>query len=221
MGLKKQASTNRKRISHSGKAVEKKTYQYPKLFSEFLDQHRISYNEGIREGKELFKKYCEAGASYLKQKDLRNFLEKKENVVSSQNQLTGSLPVGYGPHKLLNVRSHKLLADISSLEEEKLKDDILSEDDIGDEEKKFPEEFCDSDNANDIKLKKEESFRKKNNREWYVTKALNDRTTYLHIERAIKIIIPRENVLRKRSRRHIASNYLPGLELINSDHKVQ
>ena len=34
-----------------------------------------------------------------------NFLEKKENVVPSQNQFTGSLPVGYGPHKLLNVRS--------------------------------------------------------------------------------------------------------------------
>ena len=50
-GAKKQASTNRKRISHSGKTVEKKTYQYPKLLSEFLDQQRDSYNEGIREGK--------------------------------------------------------------------------------------------------------------------------------------------------------------------------
>ena len=46
-GAKKQASTNRKRISHSGKAVEKKTYQYQKLFSEFLDQQRDTYNEGI------------------------------------------------------------------------------------------------------------------------------------------------------------------------------
>ena len=36
-GEEKQASTNTKRISHSGKAVEKKTYLYPKLFSEFLD----------------------------------------------------------------------------------------------------------------------------------------------------------------------------------------
>ena len=51
-----------------------------------------------------------------------------------------------------------------------------------------------SDNANDIKLKKVESSRKMNNREWYVTKALNDRITYLHIKRAIKIIIPREYV---------------------------
>ena len=34
-GPKKQASTNRKRISHSGKAVKKKTYQYPKFFSVF------------------------------------------------------------------------------------------------------------------------------------------------------------------------------------------
>ena len=67
---------------------------------------------------------------------------------------------------------------MSSSEEEKLQDDILSEADIGDEEKMFPEEFCDSDNANDIKLIKEESFRKRNNREWYVSKALNDRITY-------------------------------------------
>ena len=58
----------------------------------------------------------------------------------------------------------------------------------------FPEEFCDSDNANDINLKKEKTFRKKNNREWYVSKTLNDRITYLHIKRAIKIIIPREYV---------------------------
>ena len=50
-GAKKQATTNRKRISHSGKAAEKKTQKYPKLFSEFLDQQRVSYNEGIREGK--------------------------------------------------------------------------------------------------------------------------------------------------------------------------
>ena len=88
-----------------------------------------------------------------------NFLEKKENVVSSQNQFTGSVPVGDGPYKLLNVQSYKLLADMSSLKGEKLKDDILSEGDIGGEEKMFPEEFCDSDNANYIKLKKEESFK--------------------------------------------------------------
>ena len=139
----------------------------------------------------------------------------------SQNQFTGSLPVCYGAQKLLNVQSHKLLADMSSLEEEKLHDDILFEGDIDDEQKMFPEEFCDSDNANDIKLKKEQSFRNKNNREWYVSKALNDRITYLHIKRAIKIIIPREYVSRERSRRHIASNYLLGLEPINSDHNVQ
>ena len=77
------------------------------------------------------------------------------------------------------------------MEEEKLHDDILFEGNIDDEEKMFPEEFCDSDNANDIKLKKEQSFRNKNNREWYVSKALNDRITYLHTKRAIKTITPR------------------------------
>ena len=150
-----------------------------------------------------------------------NFFEKKESVVPPQDQFADSLPVGYGPHKLLNIRSHKLLADMSSSEEERLQDDILSEADIGDEEKMFSEEFCDSDNANDIKLIKEENFRKTNNREWYMSKALNDRITYLHIKGAIKIIIPREYVSRERSLRHIASNYLPGLEPINNDHKLQ
>ena len=96
---------------------------------------------------------------------------------------------------------------MSSSEEQKLQDDILSEGDIGDEEKMFPE---DSDNGNDIKLKKEDSFRKKNNMEWYVRKALNDRITYLHIKTAINI--PREYVSRERSCRHIASYYLPGLQ---------
>ena len=110
---------------------------------------------------------------------------------------------------------------MSSLEEEKLHDDILFEGDIDDEEKMFPEEFCDSDNANDIKLKKEQSFRNKNNREWYVSKALNDRITYLHTKRAINTIAPRQYVSRERSRRHIASNYLPRLEPTNSDHNVQ
>ena len=54
-----------------------------------------------------------------------------------------------------------------------------------------------------------------------MSKPSNDRITYLHIKRAIKIIIPREYVSRERSRRHIASNYLPGLEPMNSDHNVQ
>ena len=34
--------------------------------SQFLDQQRVSYNEGIKEGNELFEKYCEVGAFYLK-----------------------------------------------------------------------------------------------------------------------------------------------------------
>ena len=54
-----------------------------------------------------------------------------------------------------------------------------------------------------------------------MTKALNERITYVRIKRAIKITIPREYVSRERLRRLIPSNYLPGLEPINSDHNVQ
>ena len=95
---------------------------------------------------------------YLKKikKDLWNFLEKYDDVMPYQNQFTSFFPGDYGPNKLLNVRSHKLLPGMSSLEEENLNDDVLSEGDIGDEEKTFPEKFCDSDNSNDIKIQKEE-----------------------------------------------------------------
>ena len=61
--------------------------------------------------------------------------------MSSQKQFTGSLPVGYAPHKLLNVWSHKPIVDMPSLEKEKLQDDIIFEGDIVDEEKVFPKEF--------------------------------------------------------------------------------
>ena len=65
--------------------------------------------------------------------------------------MTGFLPVGYDPHKPLNVWSHKLLAH---------KDDILSKGDIDDEEKMFAQEFCDIENAYDMKFKKEEKCKK-------------------------------------------------------------
>ena len=104
-----------------------------------------------------------------------------------------------------------------SSSEEKLQDDILSERDISNEERMFPEEFQDSDNANDRKLKKR--------REFYLGKvlsrALNDRITYLRIKRTITIIIPREYVSRECSCQDIASNYLSGLEPIKNDYNLQ
>ena len=77
-GAKKQEITNRKRISYPGKAVEKKTYQYPELFFEFLDQQRDSYNKGIREERQLFEKYCDADTPYL---------EKKCEIFSGKNRV--------------------------------------------------------------------------------------------------------------------------------------
>ena len=68
---------------------------------------------------------------------------------------------------------------MSSSSEEKLQDDILSEDDISDEERMFPKEFCDRDNANNRKLKKEESFIW----ERFISRSLNNRITYLHIKK--------------------------------------
>ena len=135
-GPKKQASTNRKRISHSGKAIQKKTYEYSKLLNREIRTMKVLETE-----KNCLKNIVRQ-VHLIWEKRLVELSREKERVVPSQNQFKCSLPVGYGPHKLLSIRSHKLLADMSSLEEEKLQNDILSEDDIGDKEKMFPQEFA-------------------------------------------------------------------------------
>ena len=45
--------------------------------------------------------------------------------------------------------------------------------------------------------------------------------TQIQIQRAIKILLPREYVSREHSHRHIAANYLPGLMRIAKNHNVQ
>ena len=44
-GPKKQASTNRKRISHSGKAIQKKTYEYSKLLNREIRTMKVLETE--------------------------------------------------------------------------------------------------------------------------------------------------------------------------------
>ena len=93
----------------------------------------------LERGKNYFKNFvCQA--HLIEKKNLWNFLQKKEHSDMSKT-IYRFLPCRFhGPHKLLNVQSHKLLADMSS-SEEKLQDDILSERDISNEERMFPEEF--------------------------------------------------------------------------------
>ena len=55
---------------------------------------------------------------------------------------------------------------------------------------------------------------------WYLTRNVNGKKQKIHLRQALKFMIPREYVSRERARRHIATNYLPGREKIDSAHNI-
>ena len=55
---------------------------------------------------------------------------------------------------------------------------------------------------------------------WYFTKEENGTLMRYHIKKILKSIIPREYVSRERSKRHIASVYLPGMEPVPQNHDI-
>ena len=219
-GAKKQSSTNRKRLSHSKKNVNIADYCYPVSYESFLDQQRHAYNEGVMEGKNMFEKYCGEAASFLKSKNQWNFVENTESTIPEENRFCGALPRDYGVEKLNNIKSHKYLTNICKDLEDELREDCILTEDIFEQEE---EPLDDPDDSGDeVKMQKRDQKTKKEdlNKEWYVSKIINDKLTLIHVKRAIKIILPREYVSRERSRRHIAANYLPGLSPIDKNHDV-
>ena len=42
----------------------------------------------------------------------------------------------------------------------------------------------------------------------------------IHIEKALKLLIPREFISKNQSQRHISSKYLPGFEVIEKSHDI-
>ena len=55
---------------------------------------------------------------------------------------------------------------------------------------------------------------------WYFTKEENGTLMRYHIKKILKSIIPREYVSRERSKRHIASVYLLGMEPVPQNHDI-
>uniref|UniRef100_A0A7M5V3V3 Ubiquitin-like protease family profile domain-containing protein n=2 Tax=Clytia hemisphaerica TaxID=252671 RepID=A0A7M5V3V3_9CNID len=55
---------------------------------------------------------------------------------------------------------------------------------------------------------------------WYITRLIKGKLNRVHLKQALKILIPREYVSRERSRRHIASKFLPDSKEIDENHNV-
>ena len=67
--------------------------------------------------------------------------------------------------------------------------------------------------------KKEEESEAKGS-QWKITKIVGNKTTYIHIKQALKLILPREYIARCRQKRHWASKYLPGRAPIDPKHDI-
>ncbi|KAL9977148.1 hypothetical protein ACROYT_G014521 [Oculina patagonica] len=56
--------------------------------------------------------------------------------------------------------------------------------------------------------------------QWKISKVVDNRTTYIHIKQALKLILPREYIARCRQKRHWAAKYLPGKAPVDPKHDI-
>ncbi|KAK3711057.1 hypothetical protein QZH41_006958 [Actinostola sp. cb2023] len=81
-------------------------------------------------------------------------------------------------------------------------------------------EELEQDHAEEIPEQTEVSEKHQKGNEWMISKVVDGKTTYVHISRAIKLLLPREYIARCRQKRHFASKYLPGKAPLDSQHNV-
>ena len=207
-GVHKQPTTNRKRLAFKIKQVKESNYNYPATYDIFLENQRAAHKAGVKMGKEIFKVYFPEVYTFLSpgKKKLSRFLVPKDNL------FLGNLPGDYGLEKLKHAKAAMLAANKCAAKEEKIKKYII-EDEVLDVDVPLDEDddkcnndlFIDEDNSSDVP-----------NQGMYISKG-NEK---IHIKTAIKTILGREYVARERSRRHIASIYLPRTAPIKPDHDV-
>ena len=68
-------------------------------------------------------------------------------------------------------------------------------------------------------MNKEEETEAKGS-QWKISKIVGNRTTYIHIKQALKLVLPREYIARCRQKRHWAAKYLPGKVPVHPKHDI-
>ncbi|KAL9977509.1 hypothetical protein ACROYT_G014918 [Oculina patagonica] len=56
--------------------------------------------------------------------------------------------------------------------------------------------------------------------QWKISKVVDNRTTYIHIKQALKLILPREYIACYRQKQHWAAKYLPGKAPVDAKHDI-
>ena len=168
-----------------------------------MEKQIEAYKKGISCGKELFMKYCRKGCEYLTQIGQWDFLDNIKSANPKCLHFSGPVSNEYALEKLKQIKSAEILANASVELEEEL-DNVLVEE-LGEFNANEESEQELQTQKNNILDDPEESLIGKQ-KKWYVSRLYGGQLTQIQIKRAIKILLPRQYVSRKRSHRHIAAN---------------
>ena len=200
---------------------------YPKSYDEFQLQQTIAFKKGVDKGIDLYREHCKKGMEFLKEKKISLEIFKEiKNGVPKKNLFDGCVSEKYALEKL-KMKSAELF-EKDAVEEENLITKYLNPEDVGkvwesdkdsdnvEDEELIPEKMLTDLESNDDKAESENSGRRK----WFLSKMINGNKKEIHLSQALKLLIPREFVSRERSRRHIASKFLPDRGEISELHNV-
>eukprot|EP00111_Clytia_hemisphaerica_P013051 TCONS_00038337-protein len=200
------------------------SYEYPATFEEFRKSLVSAYEKGKKEGIETYRKSCPEGIAFIesnaKLKDF-SFLQCTKDI-PEENQFKGFVSDGYSLRMLRDVKPSDFLSEKTNQKEKK-----ISEFFVGQKDEKGFELLDELEEENiEVKIEKKdeelctEEFAKSDSDKWYISRLIGEKMTKIHVRAALKILTPREHVSRERSRRHIASNYLPGKGVIDANHNI-
>ena len=210
----KQSSNRRQRAyafqKHASNAEG--SYQYPLLYRDFQEEQKQSHFRGVRDGQGLFEKYMPAGAvELLKENDCWEIPYSYQHPADLK-MMEGSLSENYNMLHKTYAEAKDSLGDVELDADSDEKNQWNNDDsDEAEEREKEQEEEKDA--------KKEEESEAKGS-QWKITKIVGNKTTYIHIKQALKLILPREYIARCRQKRHWASKYLPGRAPIDPKHDI-
>ena len=218
-GANVKAFSKRKNMAYAFK--ERKyisDYEYPNDYQSFRAAQIRAHKEGVKEGQTLF-------AKYLPQECVQQLKETGNwDVPYKFSKPTGYKVVDGPPPKdfdrLTRSFTYASLEDLESQCQDKSDEAELNvncqEDTIADN----VDDDNDHGGKDETNADEEMGDTEQGGRKWKVSRYSNGSLSYIHIKRALKLLLPREYISRSRQRRHWASRYLPGKEPVDQKHDI-
>ena len=173
-------------------------YVYPAVYSEFKEAQVKAHREGVEESQMLITKYLPQAC-----------VDLLEETANWEKPCSYSKPKGYtlvdeSPSKDFN-KLDTSFAQVPIPDFESKCCDVSDEVQTTSEEAQIGSDDNDKRPVNTVDEDDEDL---KGGNYWNISKYVDGKLTYIHISQAIKILLPREYVSRRRQKRHWASKYL-------------